>query len=92
MNHILEVLLAHQGDVYLLEEGLASWVNLDGLLELAEFSPSGRDNLIRIGNQCILLAHFLEVLLVDLSLLCKHFVLFRLTLMHSQKLLNHVNI
>lgn len=92
MNHILEILLAHQGDIYLLEEGLASWVNLDRLLELAEVSPGGRDDFVGIGDQCVLLAHLLEVLLVYLPLLCKHFVLFGLTLVHAQKLLDHIDI
>ena len=41
VNHIFKILLTHQGNVYLLEESLTSWVNLDRLLQFAEVAPSG---------------------------------------------------
>lgn len=92
MDHVLKIFLAHEGQVNLLEEGLACGIDLYGLLELAEVSPGLLDDLVRRFDECILLGHPLEVLVVDCLLLCEHLILRALSLVDCEEFLDHVQV
>lgn len=90
MHHIFKVLLAHDGKINSLEELLSSWINSNGLLELAEVWPVGLDHSISLRYQCFLFRYFLNfsIILIFHSLEDLFFIC--LILMDCHKLLDNI--